>query len=63
MNGNKLIIQHIDTTAVLHVNVDDKGKIEIDITDDHDWVEQIGKTARYAMIQIAIVPHVTYFIF
>ena len=30
----------------MHVN-SDEGKIEIDITDDHDWVEQIGKTARY----------------
>lgn len=24
----------------------DEGKIEIDITDDHEWVERIGKTAK-----------------
>ena len=29
----------------MHVN-SDEGKIEIDITDDHDWVERIGKTAK-----------------
>ena len=28
----------------MHVN-SDEGKIEIGITDDHDWVEQIGKNS------------------
>jgi hypothetical protein len=36
----------------MHVS-SDEGKIEIDITDDHDWVEQIGKIARYANKMVA----------
>jgi hypothetical protein len=34
----------------MHVNMDREGKIELDITDDHNelnnWVERIGKTAN-----------------
>ncbi|MGH9911600.1 MAG: hypothetical protein ACRD4W_04070 [Nitrososphaeraceae archaeon] len=42
----------------MHINSDEE-KIEIDITDDHNelnnWVERIGKTLmRYMMIQIAV---------
>ena len=34
---------------------DDKEKVEIDITDSHEWVEKINKTAmRYVTIQIII---------
>jgi hypothetical protein len=29
----------------MHINSDEE-KIEIDITDDHDWVERRGKTAN-----------------
>ena len=29
----------------MHMNVD-KSKIEIDITDNHEWVERIAKTAN-----------------
>jgi hypothetical protein len=39
----------------MHVNID-KSKNEIVMSEDHEWVERIGKTAymRYVMIQLAI---------
>ena len=38
----KLVVHHFWYSLIMHVN-SDEGKIEIGITDDHDWVEQIGK--------------------